>query len=182
MAAVQVCLCLCVCICLQDSSRSQFYEWKGGICHFFTIFGHSAVQRESFVYAAKNKMWQWSPQAETVPHFLQVKFTACLKQSLTNLWLIAANLGPSVQSFCPQLAEMTEAAAMHRILAVVHPSWGCPHREEDVVMLTLRFLAMTKGFICEAPASQVQLCVCNDTGLNSYDHQEAMKWQGPSEG
>lgn len=33
---------------------------KEEICHFFTIFGHRAVQRESFVYAAKNKMLQGS--------------------------------------------------------------------------------------------------------------------------
>lgn len=36
---------VCACICQGDSSRSQFYEWKEGICHFFTIFGQGAVQR-----------------------------------------------------------------------------------------------------------------------------------------
>lgn len=53
--------------------RSQFYEWKEGICHFFTIFGHGAVLRESFVYAAQNKNVAVKPKAETVPHCLQVE-------------------------------------------------------------------------------------------------------------
>lgn len=64
MDKIQVCLCecartrVCVCVCWEDSSRSQFYEWKESICHFFAIFGHRVAQRESFVYVAENKMWQ----------------------------------------------------------------------------------------------------------------------------
>lgn len=34
----------------QTRARSQFYEWKEGICHFFTIFGHVAVQREKALF------------------------------------------------------------------------------------------------------------------------------------
>lgn len=46
---------VCACRCWEDCSSSHFYEWREGICHFFTIFGHSVVQwRESFVYAARN--------------------------------------------------------------------------------------------------------------------------------
>lgn len=51
-----------------ESSRSSFYEWKEGICHFFTIFGHKAVQRESFVYVAGNKNVAVKPRGRIQSH------------------------------------------------------------------------------------------------------------------
>lgn len=52
----------------KESSRSSFYEWKEGICHFFTIFGHKAVQGESFVYVAGNKNVAVKPRGRTQSH------------------------------------------------------------------------------------------------------------------
>lgn len=52
----------------RESSRSSFYEWQEGICHFFTIFGHEAVRRESFVYVALNKNVAVKPRGRIQSH------------------------------------------------------------------------------------------------------------------
>lgn len=94
----------------QTRARSQVYEWKEGICHFFTIFGHVAVQREKALFMKlRIKTWQQSPGegAETAPHCLQRKFNAHLEQLFTALWFNAADWRSSVQSFClTQLAVL----------------------------------------------------------------------------
>lgn len=130
---VWACLCECVRLRREDSSRSQFYEWKEVICQLFTIFGHGAVQRETFVYVAKNKIWQWSlRQRES-----HTAFTGCLLQLPMSLLFIGADLIISAKFVCDTASSAEKRLQQPNIQQ--EPHHDCFKPDDDTTEDTMRW-------------------------------------------